>query len=351
MPSPTAYLHKTTTIPPPYHLPLSLHIINKASSPAPNRRKVYKLSISLRICLPIFQAKQYPTRPSHREYKRSFGAPQKNTTTPQSLDTPNTTSIVHLFILIFSQPVVTMKMPNTTYNAVPQPLATNPAALADSLEIRMNNAFKSFNNHCMSCRACRDPYEVHVSGKQLCDVGHRLAQEVMLCLYAKAEATPSGEIRVGFPAGWEALEGMLKAVTKHEMVIKAKWTTELSRRPTAREATTSGQITYVRAGARADRSRPASASEQDLNRRNSESRRIPSYHHESSYPSRGHRGSSIPNPRQSLTEVAASTPRTIPIPSPRLLAASLPTPSPTPSPSASPRVKFNPKVETRLYYP
>ncbi|KAF2870277.1 hypothetical protein BDV95DRAFT_608276 [Massariosphaeria phaeospora] len=78
-----------------------------------------------------------------------------------------------------------------------------------------------FEMHARNCVYCHDPYEVHRAREQLCDVGHRLAQDVARYIYNR----PDGEtystmeedyklVRVEVPAGYEEVRGLLKAIER-----------------------------------------------------------------------------------------------------------------------------------------
>ncbi|KAF2641056.1 hypothetical protein P280DRAFT_517286 [Massarina eburnea CBS 473.64] len=78
-----------------------------------------------------------------------------------------------------------------------------------------------FELHAHKCAYCRDPYEVHRAHEQLCEVGHRLAQEVAEFLYNR----PDGEtystteednklVRVEVPSGYSQVKGLLKAIER-----------------------------------------------------------------------------------------------------------------------------------------
>ncbi|KAF1953234.1 hypothetical protein CC80DRAFT_420577 [Byssothecium circinans] len=78
-----------------------------------------------------------------------------------------------------------------------------------------------FELHAHKCAFCRDPYEVHRNHQQLCEVGHRLAQEVAVFLYNRADGeTYSTQeednklVRIEVPSGYVQVRGLLKAIER-----------------------------------------------------------------------------------------------------------------------------------------
>lgn len=78
-----------------------------------------------------------------------------------------------------------------------------------------------FEMHARKCAYCQDPYEVHRHHEQLCDQGHRLAQEVARYIYngANGETYSTVEedhklVRVEVPAGYDQVRGLLKAIER-----------------------------------------------------------------------------------------------------------------------------------------
>ncbi|KAF2279106.1 uncharacterized protein EI97DRAFT_448816 [Westerdykella ornata] len=79
-----------------------------------------------------------------------------------------------------------------------------------------------FETHARKCAFCQNPYEVHRNHEQLCDQGHRLAQEVARYIYQGADGeTYSREeeennklVRVEIPAGYDQVKGLLKAIER-----------------------------------------------------------------------------------------------------------------------------------------
>ncbi|KAF2124020.1 hypothetical protein P153DRAFT_361641 [Dothidotthia symphoricarpi CBS 119687] len=82
-------------------------------------------------------------------------------------------------------------------------------------------AAHDFEMHASKCVYCHDPYEVHRNREQLCDAGHRLAQEVAKYIYNKSDGATystieegSKLIRVEVPAGYVEVSGLLKAIER-----------------------------------------------------------------------------------------------------------------------------------------
>jgi hypothetical protein len=78
-----------------------------------------------------------------------------------------------------------------------------------------------FEMHARQCAYCQDPKEVHRKRRQLCEQGHRLAQEVARYVYNGTDGetystTEEGNksVRVELPAGYEQVRGLLKAIER-----------------------------------------------------------------------------------------------------------------------------------------
>lgn len=78
-----------------------------------------------------------------------------------------------------------------------------------------------FEMHARKCAYCHNPYEVHRSREQLCDVGHRLAQEVTRFIYNKSDGKTYSTVeedhkpvRVEIPAGYVEVSSLLKAIER-----------------------------------------------------------------------------------------------------------------------------------------
>jgi hypothetical protein len=78
-----------------------------------------------------------------------------------------------------------------------------------------------FELHAQKCVYCQNPYEVHRNHEQLCEVGHRLAQEVAVFLYNRTDgetySTAEEEnklVRVEIPSSYIQVRGLLKAIER-----------------------------------------------------------------------------------------------------------------------------------------
>lgn len=78
-----------------------------------------------------------------------------------------------------------------------------------------------FEMHARKCAYCHNPFEVHRNHEQLCDAGHRLAQEVARFIYNKADGETYSTVeednkvvRVELPAGYVEVAGLLKAIER-----------------------------------------------------------------------------------------------------------------------------------------
>ncbi|KAI2478377.1 hypothetical protein Ptr902_09990 [Pyrenophora tritici-repentis] len=78
-----------------------------------------------------------------------------------------------------------------------------------------------FEMHARQCAYCHKPYEVHRNHERLCDVGHRLAQDVAQYIYQKADGAiystteeDNKVVRVEVPAGYVEVFSLLKAIER-----------------------------------------------------------------------------------------------------------------------------------------
>ncbi|KAF2713848.1 hypothetical protein K504DRAFT_498646 [Pleomassaria siparia CBS 279.74] len=79
----------------------------------------------------------------------------------------------------------------------------------------------NFEMHARKCAYCHNPYEVHRAHDQLCDVGHRLAQDVAHFIYNQANGMTYSTVeedhklvRVEIPASYDEVRGLLKAIER-----------------------------------------------------------------------------------------------------------------------------------------
>ncbi|KAF1923025.1 uncharacterized protein M421DRAFT_426264 [Didymella exigua CBS 183.55] len=81
-------------------------------------------------------------------------------------------------------------------------------------------ALYNFEMHARKCAYCHDPYEVHRKHQQLCEHGHRLAQEVASYIYTKEGKTFSMKeednkiVQIEIPAGHVEVSGLLRAIER-----------------------------------------------------------------------------------------------------------------------------------------
>jgi hypothetical protein len=78
-----------------------------------------------------------------------------------------------------------------------------------------------FEVHAANCVYCRDPYEVHRNHEQLCEIGHRLAQDVAALLYNRADGKTYSTVeennklvRIEMPATYVQVRDLLKAIER-----------------------------------------------------------------------------------------------------------------------------------------
>ncbi|KAF2743602.1 hypothetical protein M011DRAFT_430618 [Sporormia fimetaria CBS 119925] len=78
-----------------------------------------------------------------------------------------------------------------------------------------------FEQHARNCAFCENPYEVHRSHQQLCEKGHRLAQDVAYYIYRGADGETYSTIdenhklvRVEMPADYTQVRGLLRAIER-----------------------------------------------------------------------------------------------------------------------------------------
>lgn len=78
-----------------------------------------------------------------------------------------------------------------------------------------------FETHAHKCAYCHNPSEVYQNHQQLCEVGHRLAQEVASFIYNKADGNTystlqedNKPVRVEVPAGYVEVTSLLNAIER-----------------------------------------------------------------------------------------------------------------------------------------
>ena len=78
-----------------------------------------------------------------------------------------------------------------------------------------------FQTHAEKCAYCNDPYEVYRAHEQLCEIGHRLAQEVALFLYQRADGKTYSTleednklVQIEVPTAYAQVRSLLKAIER-----------------------------------------------------------------------------------------------------------------------------------------
>ncbi|KAF1912122.1 hypothetical protein BDU57DRAFT_79394 [Ampelomyces quisqualis] len=78
-----------------------------------------------------------------------------------------------------------------------------------------------FETHARKCVYCHMPHEVHRNREQLCEAGHRLAQDVARYIYNKSDGNTystkeedNKPVRVEIPAGYVEVSSLLKAIER-----------------------------------------------------------------------------------------------------------------------------------------
>ncbi|KAL1596852.1 hypothetical protein SLS59_007593 [Nothophoma quercina] len=81
-------------------------------------------------------------------------------------------------------------------------------------------ALYNFEMHARKCAYCHDPYEVHRNHEQLCEHGHRLAQEVASYVYNKdgkyfsTQDEDHKTVQLEIPSTHVEVAGLLKAIER-----------------------------------------------------------------------------------------------------------------------------------------
>lgn len=94
------------------------------------------------------------------------------------------------------------------------------SAVSRPMSDNENWALSDFEMHAQRCTYCHDPYEVHRNHDQLCEIGHRLAQEVAVFLYNRDGETYSTVeennklVHVEIPAGFTQVRDLLRAIER-----------------------------------------------------------------------------------------------------------------------------------------
>ncbi|KAF9729434.1 hypothetical protein PMIN06_005852 [Paraphaeosphaeria minitans] len=95
------------------------------------------------------------------------------------------------------------------------------SAVSRPLNTEESWAAHHFETHAQKCAYCRDPYEVHRNHEQLCEMGHRLAQDVASFLYQRADGKTFSTVeednklvQVEIPSGYAQVYSLLKAIER-----------------------------------------------------------------------------------------------------------------------------------------
>jgi hypothetical protein len=78
-----------------------------------------------------------------------------------------------------------------------------------------------FETHAQKCAYCRNPYEVHRNHEQLCEIGHRLAQDVARFLYQSTDGKTYSTVeeanklvQIEVPSSYPQVRSLLKAIER-----------------------------------------------------------------------------------------------------------------------------------------
>ncbi|KAF2474932.1 uncharacterized protein BDR25DRAFT_214636, partial [Lindgomyces ingoldianus] len=95
------------------------------------------------------------------------------------------------------------------------------SAVSRPLDSAESWAAYDFEMHARKCAYCHNPYEVHRSHEQLCEQGHRLAQEVARYIYQRVDGEIYSTVeedhklvRVEIPEEYQQVRGLLKAIER-----------------------------------------------------------------------------------------------------------------------------------------
>lgn len=80
---------------------------------------------------------------------------------------------------------------------------------------------REFAHHAHRCANCAQPYEIHLSGRTLCDRGHQLALDVAQYVYNKSgkayslvDREGNQHVQIEIPVGCEVVKDLLKAMER-----------------------------------------------------------------------------------------------------------------------------------------
>ncbi|CCX06666.1 hypothetical protein FPQ18DRAFT_302563 [Pyronema domesticum] len=83
------------------------------------------------------------------------------------------------------------------------------------LDDNISHAFDDFHAHSKICHICREPIRRYQAHEDLCDVGIILTQHISTLLYKKAEHCPDGKFSVTYPAGYHAVDQVVRMIAHY----------------------------------------------------------------------------------------------------------------------------------------
>ncbi|KAH6629150.1 hypothetical protein C7974DRAFT_182040 [Boeremia exigua] len=116
--------------------------------------------------------------------------------------------------VVHSKPVPSKKGRAVEFNKDPVQSVMRPVTVTESW------ALYDFEMHAHKCAYCHDPYEVHRNHEKLCELGHRLAQDVASYIYNKEGRIYSTKeeenkiVQVEIPSGYVEVSSLLKAIER-----------------------------------------------------------------------------------------------------------------------------------------
>ncbi|KAI5820478.1 hypothetical protein BZA77DRAFT_79061 [Pyronema omphalodes] len=83
------------------------------------------------------------------------------------------------------------------------------------LDDHISSAFDDFHAHSKVCHVCREPIRRYQAGEDLCDIGISLTSHLSALLYKKAEHCPDGKFSVTYPAGYHAVDQVVRMIAHY----------------------------------------------------------------------------------------------------------------------------------------
>jgi hypothetical protein len=127
---------------------------------------------------------------------------------------PSFTRITRVPTVVVTKEAPALKKERVAFLSDPVSSISRPANVEESW------ACYEFECHARRCGICHKPYEVYKAGEQLCERGHRLAQDVAVYLYNQDGDTVSTKkedhqtVRVEIPTGYDEVRDLLRAVER-----------------------------------------------------------------------------------------------------------------------------------------